>query len=59
MVNYGMVIDVSRCIGCYDCQIACKEEHCGNDFPPIAMSQPKMGHFWIRMVEKERESRLT
>jgi len=54
MAKYGMVIDVSKCTGCYGCFIACKDEHCGNDFPPYALSQPNMGHFWMRIIEKER-----
>ena len=54
MAKYGMVIDVSKCTGCYSCFIACKDEHCGNDFPPYAASQPNMGHFWMRIIESER-----
>jgi Fe-S-cluster-containing dehydrogenase component len=54
MANYGMAFDLSRCIGCYNCQIACKDEHVGNDFPPIAKSQPTFGHFWLRIDESEQ-----
>jgi Fe-S-cluster-containing dehydrogenase component len=54
MVKYGMVMDVTRCNGCYNCFLACRDEHCGNDFPPYSVSQPKTGHFWMRVVEKER-----
>ena len=28
-------IDASLCNGCYGCQMACKDEHCGNDWRPI------------------------
>jgi len=54
MARYGMVIDVNKCTGCYNCFIACKDEHCGNEFPPISASQPNTGHFWMRIIEKER-----
>jgi len=27
MANWGIVIDLKKCIGCYGCQIACKQEH--------------------------------
>ena len=49
-----MVVDVHKCTGCYGCFIACRVEHCGNDYPPIAAAQPYKGHFWLRIVEKER-----
>jgi len=53
MPTYGMAIDLDRCTGCYNCQIACKDEHVYNEFPPIATSQPIFGHFWMRVDEKE------
>ena len=28
------VFDAARCNGCFNCQIACKDEHCGNDWMP-------------------------
>ena len=42
MGRKAFVFDVARCSGCYCCQLACKDEHCGNDFTPIAdeHSQP-------------------
>ncbi len=49
-----MIIDLTRCNGCYNCQIACKDEFVGNDFLPYSKSQPLSGHFWMRIEEKER-----
>lgn len=49
-----MVVDVTRCIGCYNCFISCKDEHCGIDHLPYAAAQPMTGHSWMRVVETER-----
>lgn len=38
-MRWGMVIDLKRCIGCYSCVVACKEEHF---LPP--------GIFWNRVL---------
>jgi Fe-S-cluster-containing dehydrogenase component len=54
MTRYGMVVDITRCNGCYNCFIACRDEYCGNDFPPYSASQPHTGHYWMRLLEKER-----
>ena len=48
----AFVIDISKCSGCYNCQLACKDEHVGNDWKPYAAPQPRIGQFWIRVVEK-------
>jgi tetrathionate reductase subunit B len=45
------VHDVSICNGCYNCQIACKDEHVANDWTPIAKPQPDTGQFWLKMTE--------
>lgn len=50
------VIKPERCVGCYSCQIVCKDEHVDNDWSPIAKPQPDTGHFWMKMNEKERGS---
>lgn len=50
----AIVVDLARCNGCYNCQIACKDEHCGNDWSPIAKPQPQSGSFWCRVDQKER-----
>lgn len=54
MARYGMVMDITKCNGCYNCFLACRDEYCGNDFPPYSLSQPMTGHYWMRVIEKER-----
>ncbi len=54
MARYGMVIDITRCNGCYNCFIACRDEYWGNDYPPHSLAQPVTGHFWMRLIERER-----
>ncbi len=46
------IIDVAKCNGCYNCQIACKDEHVGNDWMPYAKPQPDTGQFWLKVKEK-------
>lgn len=46
-----LLVDMNKCNGCYNCQIACKDEHVGNDWPPIAKSQPDIGHFWLKLTD--------
>lgn len=47
------VFDSARCNGCYGCQVACKDEHVGNVWLPIANSQPDTGHFWCKMTQTD------
>ena len=54
MSSYGMIIDLDKCTGCYNCFLACRDEHYANDFPPITLAQPFQGHFWMQIMEKER-----
>ena len=50
----AFVIDLSICNGCYCCQIACKDEHVGNDWTPYAKPQPDTGQFWVGIKETVR-----
>ncbi len=54
MKKYGIVIDVAKCNGCYNCFLACKDEHCGEEFPGYSAAQPMTGQYWINLVEVER-----
>lgn len=49
-----MLIDTTKCNGCFNCQIACKDEHVDNDWSPYAKPQPDMGHFWMHVKLVER-----
>jgi len=50
----AFVIDISKCSGCYCCQLVCKDEHVGNDWMPYAKPQPDTGQFWLKIHEYER-----
>jgi Fe-S-cluster-containing dehydrogenase component len=50
----NFVIDIDKCSGCYSCQMACKDEHCGNDWAPYAKPQPDSGQFWGKLNCYER-----
>ncbi|MGI6216316.1 MAG: 4Fe-4S dicluster domain-containing protein [Coriobacteriales bacterium] len=47
------VFDASQCNGCYGCQIACKDEHCEQEWEGYAAAQPLTGQFWCKIDEKE------
>ena len=51
MGNKVFLIDINRCNGCYNCQIACKDEHCGTDWMPYAKAQPDTGQFWCKVEQ--------
>jgi len=44
-------VDVAKCSGCYNCQFACKDEHCNNEWLPYAKQQPMIGQFWLKVNE--------
>jgi Fe-S-cluster-containing dehydrogenase component len=53
MTRLGLLIDVTRCSGCYNCFLACRDEHYGNDYPGYSAPQPLYDHFWMQIKEVE------
>ncbi|MCD8017431.1 MAG: oxidoreductase [Oscillospiraceae bacterium] len=49
----GMLVDAGRCMACYACFMACKDEHCGWG-SALTKPQPEMGQYWMNIVEWER-----
>jgi tetrathionate reductase subunit B len=54
MARKTFIIDVKKCNGCHTCQVACKDEHVGNDWTPIAKPQPETGQFWLKLEQEVR-----
>ncbi|MFC1868530.1 4Fe-4S dicluster domain-containing protein [Thermodesulfobacteriota bacterium] len=54
MAKFGLVMDVSKCVACYACFVACKDEYWDNDYPPYTAAQPRQGQFWMNVEKKER-----
>ena len=40
MTRLGILIDVTRCSGCHNCFLACRDEHYGNEYPGYSAAQP-------------------
>ena len=53
MAKYGIAIDSKACMACYNCFVACKDEHCGFD-TEVSKAQPHTGQFWMKITEWER-----
>ncbi len=56
MSRYSILIDVTKCSGCYNCFLACRDEYYDNDYPPYSSAQPLNGQFWMQIKEVERGS---
>jgi Fe-S-cluster-containing dehydrogenase component len=54
MARYGMVIDIKKCTGCYNCFLTCRDEFAGNEYPGYTAAQPMSGMNWIKVMERER-----
>jgi Fe-S-cluster-containing dehydrogenase component len=54
MTRLSLLIDVTKCSGCHNCFLACRDEHYDNDYSPYSAPQPLDGHFWMQVKEIER-----
>ena len=54
MKKYGIVIDVAKCTGCYNCFLACKDENCNEAHEGYTAAQPMTGQRWMDVTEVER-----
>jgi Fe-S-cluster-containing dehydrogenase component len=54
VARHGMVVDVKKCVGCYNCFLTCRDEFAGNEYPGYAAAQPMSGMNWTKVIEIER-----
>jgi Fe-S-cluster-containing dehydrogenase component len=56
MARLSLLIDVTKCSGCHNCFLACRDEYYDNDYPGYSAPQPLDGQFWMQLQEIERGS---
>ena len=56
MARLSLLIDVTKCSGCHNCFLACRDEYYNNDYTPYSAPQPLDGQFWMQIKEVERGS---
>ena len=54
MKKFHMIIDLEKCVGCFNCMLACKDEHVGNKWLPYTEEQQKHENKWICPTMTER-----
>lgn len=54
MARLSLLIDVTKCSGCFNCFLACRDEYYDNDYSPYSAPQPLNDHFWMQVKEVER-----
>jgi Fe-S-cluster-containing dehydrogenase component len=54
MERLRMIIDLAKCVGCFNCLMACKDEHADNAWLPYTDRQQRHAQKWIEPVRHER-----
>ena len=52
-MKYGIAVNTENCMACYNCVMACKDEHCGFA-TAVSAPQPHEGQFWVGIHSRER-----
>jgi len=52
--QWVMIVDAAKCEACYNCFLAVKDEHIGNDFPGYSAPMPLHGQNWVEIRHKHR-----
>ncbi len=56
MSKWNLIINVGRCENCYNCVIADRDEHVGNDFPGYSAPAAAVGESTIRILRRAQGS---
>jgi Fe-S-cluster-containing dehydrogenase component len=56
MSKWNLIVNVGRCVNCYNCVIAERDEHVGNDFPGYAAPAAAVGDSPIRILRRVQGS---
>ncbi len=48
MARLSLLIDVTKCSGCFNCFLACRDEYYDNDYSPIRRRSSSMTTFGCR-----------
>jgi Fe-S-cluster-containing dehydrogenase component len=51
MTRLAILVDVTKCNGCHNCFLACRDEYFGNDYSPYSAPQPLNGQYWMQVKE--------
>lgn len=54
MEKMHIVFDADKCVGCYNCLLACRDEFCSNTWLPYTEAQEEHGEAWIKTTRHER-----
>ena len=52
-MRLGIAVNTENCMACYNCVMACKDEHCGYG-SKLSAPQPHEGQFWVDIKSRER-----